>query len=52
MTFAEAGLTLVCRKLYRQPMELVRMPQEVQEQYYASMPAHEAYIAEIVDVIE
>lgn len=52
VTFAEASLTLVCKKLYRQPMETELMPQDVAEQYYAAQPAHEAYIAEIVDVIE
>ena len=52
VTFAEASLTLVCKKLYRQPMETELMPQDVANQFYASQPAHEAYIAEIVDVIE
>jgi flavin reductase (DIM6/NTAB) family NADH-FMN oxidoreductase RutF len=52
VTFAEASLTLVCKKLYQQPMELDRMPAAVREKYYGSMPAHDAYIAEIVDVIE
>lgn len=52
VTFKEASLTLVCKKLYRQPMETSLMPADVAGQYYANMPAHEAYIAEIVDVIE
>ena len=52
VTFAEASLTLVCKKLYRQPMETELVSSDVIDQYYAAQPAHEAYIAEIVDVIE
>lgn len=52
VTFKEASLTLVCKKLYQQPMEKALMPADVQRAHYANQPAHEAYIAEIVDVIE
>ena len=52
VTFKEASITLVCKKLYQQPMEKALMPEDVQAAHYANMPAHEAYIAEIVDVIE
>lgn len=52
MTFEEAELTVVCHKLYEQPLEEARMPQEVVKQYYQDMSPHDLYIGEIVSVIE
>ena len=52
VTFKQARLTLVCRKLYRQDMDLAAMPEDVQRRAYADGDVHTAYIGEVVDVIE
>lgn len=52
MTFEQADLTVVCRKLYEQPLEASRMPEEVVKQYYQDMAPHHMYIGEIVNVID
>lgn len=52
VTFEQAELTVVCRKLYEQPLEESRMPEDVVKQYYQDMPAHWLYIGEITEVVE
>ena len=57
MTFEEATVTLVCRKLYTHQIDLTQVPPEVLEHFasrgnnlYAEA-AHLAYTAEVVDVL-
>ena len=52
VTFEEASLTVVCRKLFQQPLSTAELPGEVMEQYYRTMGVHDRFMGEIVDVIE
>lgn len=52
VTFAEADTTLVCRKLYEQPLEKASLPEQVVDQYYAEMPPHVHFVGQIVKVIK
>lgn len=52
VTFKEAEVTLVCRKLYRQEMDLKAMPEDVQKKNYANGDLHTMYIGEVLDVIK
>ena len=51
MTFQEAKVTLVCKKIYRQDLDTAQMPTKVVSTYYTSEAAHTVYIGEVVDII-
>lgn len=51
MSFAEAEVTLVCRKLLKQQIEIANMPQDIAGRFYDGDVPHDMYIGEIVDVI-
>lgn len=52
MSFEQASVTLVCKKIYFQDLDVSRVPQEYVDKYYLSEEAHRMYIGEIVEVIE
>lgn len=52
VTFAEAEVTLVCRKLYAQPVDEGLLPSEVVTQYYGDHDAHVHYVGQIVKSIK
>ena len=52
VTFEEASLTVVFRKLFQQPLATAELPGEVMEQYYRTMGVHDRFMGEIIDVIE
>ena len=52
VTYDEAEITLVCKKLYMQPQELDRMPKDIVEAFYSSDAPHDMYIGEVVDIIK
>lgn len=52
VTFKEAKVTLVCRKMYKQELDLHAMPEEVQKHDYANGDLHTMYIGEVLDVIK
>ena len=52
MTFAEAELTLVCRKIYARDMDKALISPVVAERHYEpDEPAHTAYIGEVIDIL-
>ena len=51
MTFAEAEVTLVCRKLFCQKLEEENMPREIVDQFYAGDASHDMYIGEVVEIL-
>ena len=52
VTFKEAELTLVCKKMHKQVLDPDAMPEDVREAYYSDEDWHEMYIGEIVDIIK
>ncbi|MCR5640780.1 MAG: flavin reductase [Lachnospiraceae bacterium] len=48
MTFEEAEVTLVCKKLFMQRMEPSNMAPEIAKQFYESDAEHDMYIGEVV----
>ena len=52
MTFHEARVTLLCKKIYRQDMDLSAMPKDVVEEYYNGNSVHTMYIGEVIKIIE
>ena len=51
MTFKEAETTIVCKKLFKQRVELSNIPQDIVEQYYSTDAPHDMYIGEVVAII-
>ena len=51
VSFNEAEITLVCRKLFRQRVELSNIPEEIVKACYGSGDPHDMYIGEVVDII-
>ena len=52
MTFKEAEMTLVCKKLSKQLIEPENMPQDVKDMFYGDEDWHYMYIGEVVEVIK
>ena len=51
VSFAEAQVTLVCRKLFMQQLEPDRIQEEIAREMYSDQPAHDMYIGEITEII-
>lgn len=51
VTFCEAYVTLVCKKIYRQDLDLDAIPQDAKNKYYTGEAPHTMYIGEVVDVV-
>ena len=52
ITFKEAEMTLVCKKLSKQLIEPENMPQDVKDMFYGDEDWHYMYIGEVVEVIK
>ncbi|MCR4926738.1 MAG: flavin reductase [Lachnospiraceae bacterium] len=52
MTFEEAEVTLVCKKLFKQQLDIDKMPAEIAEKFYAADAPHDMYIGEVIDIIK
>ncbi len=50
MTFEEAEVTLVCRKLFRQELKTENMLPEIANTFYSGDAEHDMYIGEIVEI--
>ncbi len=51
VTFQEAEVTLVCRKLYRQDLDTAAMPADVVSDYYETEAPHTMYIGEVLQIL-
>jgi len=53
VSFAEADVTLVCRKLYVQRLERERIPEEILRTFYtdAAGAPHDIYIGEVTEIL-
>ena len=51
MTFTEAEVTLVCKKLFRQELSPKSMIDADAEACYAGDDPHDMYIGEVVEII-
>ena len=52
VTFEEAELTLVCKKLFKQKLDEANMPEEVVKAFYTGDASHDMYIGEVVEIIK
>jgi len=51
VTYKEAEVTLLCRRIYWQDLDEEHMPGDVVRQNYLSDEAHRMYIGEVVEII-
>ena len=52
MTFEEAEVTFVCRKLFCQRLDPKNMNPDIAKQFYEGDAEHDMYIGEVVDIIK
>lgn len=52
MTFEEAEVTLVCRKLFYQRLAPENMSSDIAKQFYEDQAEHDMYIGEVVEIIK
>ncbi len=53
MTFEEAEVTFVCKKLIKQPLQKENMVDEAMaKQFYDGDAEHDMYIGEVVEVLQ
>lgn len=51
VTFREADITLLCKKLYKQQMDIKAIPEYIARENYAEAAIHDMYIGEVIDII-
>ena len=51
VTFEEAEVTLVCRKLFKQELDPANMPKDIADTFYGTDAPHDMYIGEVVDIL-
>lgn len=51
ITFQEAELTFVCKKIYSDAFDADRTPEDIRQQVYNRIPAHHFFIGEIEKVL-
>ena len=51
VTFEEAEVTLVCKKLFKQELSVENMTSEIADAFYSADAVHDMYIGEVVDII-
>jgi len=51
IVYREAEITLVCRKLFMQPLEVSRIPREIQKTFYDVDSPHDMYIGEVTEIL-
>ncbi len=49
--FEQADLTLVCKKLLEQPLDLKAIPESIVNEYYASEGVHSMFVGEIIEAL-
>ncbi len=51
VTFAEAELTLICKKLFRSRLDIDSIPEDISDAFYLDDDPHDMYIGEVVDIL-
>ena len=51
VTYKEAEVTLLCRRIFKQDLDTENMPEEAVRTFYATEAPHRMYIGEVIDII-
>lgn len=52
VTFEQAKVTVLCKKIYRQDLDTAFMPREAVDRYYLEEEPHTMFIGEVIEIIE
>ena len=52
VTYEEAEVTFICRKIYWQDMVRENMPEDAVERFYTEEEPHRMFIGEVVEIIK
>jgi len=55
ISFKEAKLTIVCKKIYSQELDITRVPKDPEyetERFYGKEPIHKMYFGEVIDILD
>ncbi len=52
VTFREASVTLLCRKMYAHDFDVAKVPPSVADDYYKTEPPHTVYVGEVVEILK
>lgn len=51
-TFKNAKLTIVCKKIYYQDLDISNIPADEKNKFYKNEPVHRMFIGEVIDIID
>ena len=51
ISFEEAETTIICRKLFKQSLDVINMPEDVIKDLYTGQAPHDMYIGEVVAIL-
>ena len=51
-SFKEAKITIVCKKIYFQDLDITKVPSYAVNRFYKTEPIHRMYIGEVIDIID
>ena len=52
VTFKQAKTTLLCKKIYRQDLDISAIPSDIVDTYYTEEAPHTVFVGEVIEVIE
>ena len=52
VTFSQAKTTLLCKKIYRQDLDIQNISSDIIEKYYTEEAPHTVFVGEVIEVIE
>ena len=51
ISFTDARMIIVCRKLFKQQLDMDAMPEEIRTKFYKNGDPHDMYIGEVVEIL-
>ena len=52
ISFKEAKLTIICKKIYNQDLDINNIDEEIKNKFYSNEPVHKMIIGEVIDIID
>lgn len=52
VSFNESKLTLICKKIYFQDLNIEQIPKDAIDKFYKTDPVHRMYIGEVIDIVD
>lgn len=51
VTFEEAEVTILCKKIFMQRLDIEKMPEDIRNSFYSDNDPHDMYIGEVVEIL-